>query len=277
MELINVLGGNGFVGGRFCELTPTGNLIKNEKYDYNVYSNEVVYFISTVDNYNVYEDPFIDIETNLTTLIKVLETIGNKRVGELTFNFISSWFVYGNVDLPAKEDAHCDPKGFYSITKRTAEQLLISYCETFGINYRILRLCNVLGPQDTKVSKKKNALQYMINQLKNNEDINLYDGGNVYRDYMYVDDVVTAINTVIEKGDINNIYNIGSGIPTYLNKTIELAKEKLNSQSTINTIPPAEFHNVVQTKNMVLDVTKLNELGFKPKYNINNILDTLIK
>ena len=275
MELINVLGGSGFVGGRFCELTP--NILVNERHDYHVKSNNILYFISTVDNYNVYTDPFIDIETNLTTLIKTLETIGNRQVGNVTFNFISSWFVYGNVPLPAKETATCDPKGFYSITKRAAEQLLISYCETFGLNYRILRLSNILGPQDKKVSKKKNALQYMINQLKNNEDISLYDGGNTYRDYLYVDDCVDAINLILERGDLNTIYNVGSGYPTYIGKVIEYAKEQLNSTSNIGNIPPAEFHNIVQTKNMVLDTTKLQLLGFKPKYSSYDIVNTLIK
>ena len=275
MELINVLGGSGFVGGRFCELTP--NTLVNERHDYHVKSNNILYFISTVDNYNVYTDPFIDIETNLTTLIKTLETIGNRQVGNVTFNFISSWFVYGNVPLPAKETATCDPKGFYSITKRAAEQLLISYCETFGLNYRILRLSNILGPQDKKVSKKKNALQYMINQLKNNEDISLYDGGNTYRDYLYVDDCVDAINLILEKGDLNTIYNVGSGYPKYIGKVIEYAKEQLNSTSNIGNIPPAEFHNIVQTKNMVLDTTKLQLLGFKPKYSSYDIVNTLIK
>ena len=274
MELINVLGGSGFVGGRFCELTP--NVIINERNDYQVKSNNILYFISTVDNYNVYSDPFIDIETNLTTLIKTLETI-RSQVPSATFNFISSWFVYGNTPLPAKEDAPCDPKGFYSITKRAAEQLLISYCETFGLNYRILRLSNILGPQDKKVSKKKNALQYMINQLKNNEDISLYDGGNTYRDYLYVDDCVDAINLILEKGELNTIYNVGSGYPTYIGKFIEYTKEQLKSTSNIGTIPPAEFHNIVQTKNMVLDTTKLESLGFKPKYNTYDIINTLIK
>ena len=273
MEMINVFGGNGFVGCRFCDLTP--NVIINERNDYQIKSGEVLYFISTVDNYNVYEDPFIDIETNLTTLIKVLST--HNKDEKLTFNFISSWFVYGNVPLPAKEDSYCDPKGFYSITKRTAEQLLISYCETFGINYRILRLSNVLGPQDNKVSKKKNALQYMINQLKDNQDVSLYDGGNLYRDYLYVDDVVSAINLILEKGELNTIYNVGSGNTAYLNKIIDYAKEKLKSSSNIINISPAEFHNIVQTKNMVLDINKLQRLGFKPKYNTMDIINTLIK
>ena len=132
---INVLGGNGFVGGRYCEMTP--DVIKNDRNDYEVKSKNVLYLISTVHNYNVFTDPYLDIDTNLTTLIKTLESCKGKDV---IFNFISSWFVYGDVGLPAKETDSCDPKGFYSITKRTAEQLLISYCETFDIKYRILQI-----------------------------------------------------------------------------------------------------------------------------------------
>ena len=153
---------------------------------------------------------------------------------------------------PAKEDALCDPKGFYSITKRTAEQLLISYCETFGIKYRILRLCNVLGPQDKKVSKKKNALQYMINCLKNNEDVYLYDNGRVYRDYMYVDDVVNAINCVLENGDTNTIYNIGSGVPVFLDEVIDYAKKQLKSKSTISTTAHPKYNSAKERAGILL-------------------------
>ena len=115
-------------------------------------------------------------------MIKVLENIKNKN--NTTFNFISSWFVYGNTDLPAHEESYCDPRGFYSITKRAAEQLLISYCETYEIKYRILRLANVIGTGDKKVSKKKNALTYLINELKQDNAINLYSDGDLYRDYI---------------------------------------------------------------------------------------------
>jgi hypothetical protein len=97
-KLINVLGGGGFVGSRYCELTE--NIIENTRSDYTTKTSSVLYFISTVDNYNVHTDPFIDIETNLTTLVKTLDTC---REGD-TFNFISSLFVYGDVKLPAKED-----------------------------------------------------------------------------------------------------------------------------------------------------------------------------
>ena len=271
-RLINVLGGNGFVGSRYRELTE--DVVINAKYDYTVKDDsEVVYFISTVDNYNVHTNPYLDIETNLTTLVKTLESCKDKNV---TFNFISSWFVYGDVELPAKEDSYCNPRGFYSITKRTAEQLLISYCETFNIKYRILRLANVLGKSDYKVSKKKNALQYMINQVVDNEDISLYEGGIFYRDYIHVDDVVQAINLIIEKGNINEIYNIGNGETVFIKQALDYVKSKVNSTSKFGTMEIPKFHKTVQTKNMVLDISKLKSLGYTPKYDLFQTLDTLI-
>lgn len=268
--MVNLLG-KGFIGSRYCELTP--NVIVNERNDYEIKTNEILYFISTVDNYNVYTNPYIDIDTNLTTLIKTLQSIREKDV---IFNFVSSWFVYGDVPLPAKEDSHCDPKGFYSITKRTAEQLLISYCNTFGIKYRIFRLANVLGEKDNKVSKKKNALQYMIAQVRNNENITLYDGGTAYRDFIYVDDVIQAINLLLVRGKTNEIYNIGNGIPVTIRQCIDYAIEKSGSKSKIEIIPPTDFHKVVQTTNMVLDNSKIVNLGYRQKYKIYDIIDRLL-
>ncbi|MEI8285844.1 MAG: SDR family oxidoreductase [Actinomycetes bacterium] len=274
-RLINVFG-KGFVGSRYCELTGHTKII-NTRDDYEVTPEvtDIIYFISTVDNYNVHTDLHIDIDTNLSVLMDVLKSF-KENSPDAVFNFISSWFVYGNVELPAKEDSHCDPKGFYSITKRAAEQMLISYCETFGLKYRILRLGNVLGTTDNKVSKKKNALQYMINEVRQGKDIDLYDNGMVYRDYSHVDDVVRAINIVIEKGAVNDIYNIGSGEPIYIKDAMEYAVKASGSTSKLNSIPPAEFHNVVQTKNMVLDTSKIKNLGYTPKYNFYNIVDSLL-
>ena len=90
------------------------------------------------------------------------------RIKDFVFNFISSWFVYGDTKLPAKESYQCKPKGFYSITKSTAEQLLISFCNTFKKKYRILRICNVYGLNDKNVSKKVKKISGVFK--KNNPD-----------------------------------------------------------------------------------------------------------
>jgi nucleoside-diphosphate-sugar epimerase len=277
MNKLNVFGSTGFIGSRFCELYPD-HIITNDRDDYTLKTNNVLYFISTIDNYNVHKDLHIDVDTNLTVLLNVLENIKNSPNKDVTFNFISSWFVYGqNNKIPFKEDdLGCNPTGFYSITKRCAEQLIISFCETFDIKYRIFRLANVLGEGDKKISKKKNALQFLIQEIVNNRDVELYYGGNVLRDYIYVDDVCDALFHCINKAPINEIINIGSGKPHLFLNIIKEAILKANSSSKIIEINPTHFHNVVQVKNSYLDTTKLTNYGYKCKYSIEDIVQKLI-
>ena len=121
---------------RFCSLYPENIRIPKEKYVPE--SKNILYFISTVDNYNIFEDLTKDVKVNLELLCKVLE---NCKSEDITFNFISSWFVYGKTkNLPVKESNICNPKGFYSITKKCAEDLLVSFCNTFNVKYRIINI-----------------------------------------------------------------------------------------------------------------------------------------
>jgi len=275
MNKINIFGGTGFIGSKFCELYPD-QVIINDRNDYKTKSNNILYFISTVDNYNVHKNLHIDVDTNLTVLLSILEDIKNKP--DTVFNFVSSWFVYGqNKNIPFKEnDLECNPTGFYSITKRCAEQLIISFCETFNIRYRIFRLANVLGEGDNKVSKQKNALQFMIKEIVNGNNVNLYYGGNVLRDYIYVDDVCDAIYHCMEKAPVNEIINVGSGKPYLFLNIIKNAIQLANSKSKIITVDSPHFHNVVQVKNSYLDTTKLTNYGYTCKYDINYIINKLV-
>ena len=271
---INVFGGTGFIGSKFVDLY-RDEVIVNDREDYESQSNNILYFISTVDNYNIWNNPQLDIETNLTLLIDVLEKC--KKNKDTVFNFISSWFVYGKTkDLPAHEDTYCNPTGLYSITKRAAEQLLSSYCETFGLNYRILRLCNVYGAQDKKASAKKNALQFLVSEVANHQDINLYDRGENVRDFMHVEDVCRAIRLAIKKLPLNQIINVGSGKPHKMIDLMEYVKKQTGSPSAFNFIEAPSFHQIVQIKNMYLDTSKLQKLGFSPRISIEEGLDQLI-
>ena len=274
---LSVYGATGFIGSEYLSLFQEESIIipREQKAPE---TNNILYFISTIHNYNVFDDPHLDIETNLNLLISVLEECKKKYENNFVFNFVSSWFVYGKTeDLPANENSECNPKGFYSITKRAAEQLLISYCETFGIKYRIMRLCNVYGTADKKASKKRNALQFLTTEVVENRDINLYDAGENIRDFLHVEDVCKAMNLIVNKSSLNEIVNIGSGVPSKFIEIMNYVKEKTNSTSNFNSVDPPEFHKVVQIQDMFLDVTKLNNLGFKPKYTIRAGIDLLIK
>jgi len=286
--MITILGGNGFVGSAYCDiLSKAGEKFKkNDRNDYECATNSVINFISTVDNYNVYDDSTLDINTNLIVLMKALDSYKNyisETGNKGCFSLVSSWFVYGQDSgfgegsrgIP--ETDSCDPKGFYSITKRCAEQLLMSYCETFELNYRILRLANVLGKEDKKVSAKKNALQYLLGELKENRPIDLYDSGYFYRDYIDVRDCARAIDLAVNKGELDSIYNIGNGKPIVFREVIRYAKHKLNSTSELRTIEQKEFHKKVQSsRSFFMDNSKLQSLGYSPKYTLYETIDDII-
>ena len=285
MAIVNVFGGNGFVGSEFVRTTKTPWII-NDRDNYEVRSADCVYFISTVDNYNVQRDSLLDINTNLVVLMKVLDSYRSyiQKTGlKGCFNFISSWFVYGQDSgfgagsrgIP--ETDPCDPKGFYSITKRCAEQLLMSYCETFNLNYRILRLANVLGAEDKKVSAKKNALQYLLGEIAANRPVDLYDSGYFYRDYIDVRDCARAIDLVVNNGELNSIYNIGNGKGIIFRDVVRYARDAMDSASEIRTIEQKEFHKKVQSsRSFFMDNSKLQSLGYKPEFTIQQTIDDII-
>lgn len=264
-EKISVYGGTGFIGGSFCNLFPD-RVIKIPRDSREPQSKNILYFISTTTNYNVFEDLHVDINTNLNLLMEVLEYCKSE---DIVFNFVSSGFVYGLDVIDAKETDLPDPRGFYSITKRAAEQLLISFCETFGCKYRIFRLANVYGTDKT-ISSKKNVLAFLISKLKNNEDVQLYDGGLVLRDYIHVNDVSIAIKHIIDNGSENEIYNIATGQPRYFRDIIQLAVDKLpNCESKIISIETPKFYTKTQAKNFSLNIEKLNNLNFKPSISLD--------
>ena len=178
--------GCGFIGRNFKEMYNT-EVDVQERDERVPLHNDILYMISTTHNYHVHDEITRDVDTNLRVLCETLDFCRSK---DITFNFVSSWFVYGKgAHSPASEVQVCNPTGFYSITKKCAEDLIISFAQTTGMKYRILRLCNVMGDGDSKASRKKNAIQWMVNELKADRDIKVYDNGSHCRDIMHVDDV----------------------------------------------------------------------------------------
>jgi nucleoside-diphosphate-sugar epimerase len=138
-------------------------------------------------------------------------------------------------------------------------------------------LANVLGKNDKKVSAKKNALQYLLGELKENRPIDLYDNGYFYRDYIDVRDCARAIDLVVNKGELDSIYNIGNGNPITFRNVIDYAKQKLDSTSEIRSIEQKEFHKKVQSsRSFYMDNSKLRNLGYMPKYTLYETIDDII-
>jgi nucleoside-diphosphate-sugar epimerase len=260
---ISVYGATGFIGSTFCNMFPE-DVIEVPREKRVPQSRNILYLISTVSNYNVFDNIHLDVDTNLTVLLDVLQ---HCKENNIIFNYVSTGFVYGSDIVYAKEDDPCDPRGFYSITKRTAEQLLISYCKTFDIKYRIMRIANVYG-QDKTVSSKKNVLGFLIELMKENKPITLYDDGMQLRDYMHVSDICRALKLVVDNGEVNEIYNIASGTALHFREIIETVKNILGSQSQLLSVETPKFNQIAQAKNFALNADKLKSLGFEQEVSL---------
>lgn len=274
----SIYGSTGFVGSRLMSRHPANEIVPRDQYF--CQNSKIIYFVSTTHNYHVYDDISLDVKTNLLHLCEVLRSIRDfKSCESIEFNFVSSWFVYGNVpqlSLPVAEDFPCHPQGFYSITKYAAEQLVQSFAATFGLNYRILRLSNILGPGDKSFGPKKNAITWMLHELFLGNEVKLYDDGLPLRDFLHISDVVDAIALIVNKAELNQIYNVGRGEPTQIGSLIRYAADRLGSLEKVVSVEAPSFHKQVQSRDMWMNSAKLFSLGFQPSRTIGSIVDELL-
>lgn len=242
--------------------------------------NIIYHLASTVDNYNVLSNPYIDVETNITGTIRLLE-ICKHLAKKPKIIYPSTFFVYGNeydrTKIPINEESRTDPLALYPATKLCAESIIKLYSRLYGLPYLICRLTNVYGEKEDYDNKKKGALNYLIMQAVKGEPIFLYRGGNFYRDYIYVTDVVAALKFLENKKISNDTYLIGYGEPILFKDIINYLLELTDRKSTIQEIEPPFFHKIVGINNFVADTTKIRKLGWKPKVDYREGIKRIVK
>lgn len=271
MDKVSIFGSNSFIGSNFIKTYPDESIFVRSEVNY-PQSNTILYLRSTTNNYG---DPAEDIQVNLVKLVEFLKylTPNHKLI------FISSWFLYGLGDYensPAKETDSARVLGYYSITKLAAEQIVETYCKINNIPFNILRLANVIGSGDN-FSAQKNALQFLLSELKKDNPISLYNEGKFYRNYLHVSEVCRAIKFIIDNGVNNEIYNVGHYSNSRFIDIIKYCAEQLKSKSIISSREPSELHSIIQTPSFKMDVTKLSDLGFKWELNTQQTLDKIIQ
>lgn len=221
----------------------------------------------SVDNYAIIDNqPYRDIEANCITAIALLEAC-RKHNPTVRLIFASSFFVNGNVkDLPVTAESPCNPLGLYPATKLAAEHFFKIYHNVFGLDIVIARFTNVFGTFEQANNKKKAGFNYLINLALKGQDIPLYNNGDFFRDYIFVEDVADACIVLAEKGETNKIYYVGRGEFIKFKKLIDIVAGETGVG--ITPIEPPQFHKNVGITNFVADVTDLKELGWQPKFSL---------
>lgn len=230
---------------------------------------DIIYHLaSTVDNYNVLTNPYLDVETNINGTIRLLE-ICKDLEKKPKIVFLSTFFVYGNeydkTKTPINEESKTEPLGIYPATKLCAESIIKLYSRLYKIPYLICRLTNVYDKNEDFNNKKKGVINYIIMQAVRGKPLFIYKGGNFIRDYIYLDDVISAIKFLEEKNITNDTYLIGFGKPLLFKEIINYLHGITGKKSKITEIEPPEFHKAVGITNFIADTSKINKLGWKAK------------
>lgn len=258
----------------------TKKLIDITKED--VDGHDIIYHCaSTVDNYHVLTDPYVDVETNINGTIQLLETCKDLPK-KPKIVFFSTFFVYGNeydrTKIPINEESKTDPLAIYPATKLCTESIIKLYSRLYDIPYLICRLTNVYSEKEDFNNKKKGALNYMIMQAVKGERLSVYKGGNFYRDYVHLDDVISAVTFLESKNITNDTYLIGFGKSVLFKDMIDYIHKLTEKKSEIVEIEPPFFHKVIGINNFVADISKINKLGWDAKVSyktgVKKVIDT---
>lgn len=233
-------------------------------------------------------NPDAYIDSNIVGFINILEACRHYHVNNLAYASSSS--VYGlNEETPFSTSHNVDhPVSLYAASKKSNELMAHVYSHLFNISTTGLRFFTVYGPW----GRPDMALFIFTKSILENKPIDVFNNGNMIRDFTYVDDIVEGITRVIDNPASGNknwtgkkpepsnskapyqVYNIGNNSPVNLMDFISAIEKELGITATKNLMPiqagdvPATFANVNDL---------VENLGYKPNTTIQEGIHQFIK
>ena len=228
--------------------------------------NMIIHLAGNTSHSKSFEKPLQDVDSNTKTTLFMLEKIKQLKI-PCRFILGSTFIVIGKpTKLPVNERTPCNPTTIYGTNRLASEHLCRIYHDLYGIKTNIFRITNSYGPRE-QIIPNKNAINFLIHKAFNKEKISIYNKGKFFRDLIYVDDVITGINTIIKKGKSGELYWISSGKKIWFKKFAEILQEFTNCEIDYPQTP--NYTKKVDVGNFVVDNSKLKKLGWKPKFTIN--------
>ncbi len=212
-------------------------------------------------------NPHDYINSNIVGFLNIVECCKNFSVDKIVYASSSS--VYGNhSNMPFNENLNVNkPISIYAASKITNELIANVYSHLYKIQMIGLRFFTVYGPY----GRPDMAMFLFTKAILDGKPIDVYNKGNLYRDFTFIDDIIDGIKRVIEEKintkNINRIYNIGNSNPIKLSKFVEEIELKLKRKAKKNMLG-MQKGDVNQTW---ADIKKIkNDFGYKPKVSIKD-------
>ncbi len=223
------------------------------------------------------DSPSIFISTNVLGTYNLLASsyeywskLSNVKKNRFKFIHISTDEVYGSLkrkDPKFKESNRYKPNSPYSASKASADHLVRAWYKTYGLPTIITNTCNNYGPYQFP----EKLIPLVITKCLKNRKIPVYGNGKQIRDWIYVEDHISALLTVLNKGKAGSQYNIGSNCELENMKVVKdicnimdlLVPKKQKYASLINLVQDRPGHDF----RYAIDNKKILALGWKPEFN----------
>jgi UDP-glucuronate 4-epimerase len=210
------------------------------------------------------ENPHSYIQSNLVGFANILDCCKKHQIKHLIYASSSS--VYGdNKKIPFSVADRVDhPISLYAATKKANELMAYTYSHLYNLPTTGLRFFTVYGPW----GRPDMAAFRFSNAIINQQPIEVYNHGNMKRDFTYIDDVIESIFRLIKKSppaeslSFYKIYNIGNHQPVQLNYFIEVLEEQFGKKAVMKLLP-LQPGDVLETYADVVEL--VNDIDFKPK------------
>ena len=222
------------------------------------------------------DNPYAYLQSNLVGFLNILEACRHNPVSHLVYASSSS--VYGmNDKIPfSTTDKVDNPVSLYAATKKSNELMAHCYTHLYGIPSTGLRFFTVYGPY----GRPDMAYFSFSKKIMEGEAIKVFNNGDMYRDFTYIDDIVKGMENMLcnpplenEHGDRYKIYNIGNNKPEKLMYFIETLEQCLGKKA-VKEYLPMQMGDVYQTYADVSDLEA--DFDFKPDTPLSDGLRSFV-
>ena len=220
------------------------------------------------------EDPGIFLKTNILGTQVLMDAC--RKYGIKRYHQVSTDEVYGDLpldrpDLFFTEDTPIHTSSPYSSSKAGADLLVLAYHRTFGLPVTITRCSNNYGPYHFP----EKLIPLIIANALNDKPLPVYGKGENVRDWLYVEDHCKAIDLIIHKGRVGEVYNIGGhNERTNLEVVKTVIRELGKSEDLITYVTDRPGHDM----RYAIDPTKIHEeLGWLPETKFDDGIKKTIK
>lgn len=171
--------------------------------------------------------------------------------------------------LATCEESKLHPTSVYGITKLNQEQLVLAVCKSLHIPAVAFRYQNVYGPGQSLSNPYTGILSIFSTRIKNLNEISIFEDGKESRDFVYIDDVITATILGIEKTEADyQVFNVGTGVQTNVLTVANTLVEKYNLNVPIKITGNYRLGDI---RDNYADLSKINSLlGFVPAVSFDD-------